>query len=189
MNPIDQAWAIIKQSDDYGDVATSLADAPQMCPCGSGKPKAKCCPDMNKAWATLKAHRNSGDGNEDEDELDPVEFGDYGMTDEDDHGEHQTSSCELCGERITFDEVGGFTDSGPHCKECDNNLCKHCNGDGYHGDAGNMSGDYGSDSQMCEECQGSGLASGPPKKDDYMPSDGEGYEGALNEWKDKYGNQ
>ena len=209
MNPIDQAWAIIKQSDDYGDVATSLQGAEEVCPeCdGDGEISApslgigmKDCPVCqgtgikkehreNKAWATLKAHRNSGDGNEDEDELDPVEFGDYGMTDEDDHGEHQTSSCELCGERITFDEVGGFTDSGPHCKECDNNLCKHCNGDGYHGDAGNMSGDYGSDSQMCEECQGSGLASGPPKKDDYMPSDGEGYEGALNEWKDKYGNQ
>ena len=135
MNPIDQAWAIIKQSDDYGDVATSLEDY---------------------------------------------------------HGEPQETNCELCSKRITLDEVGGFTDSGPHCKKCDNNLCEHCNGEGYH--------DYDesdsplprhveAEAQMCEECQGSGLASGPPKKDDYMPSDGEGYEGALNEWKNKYGNQ
>mgnify|MGYP003668273777 CR=1 FL=1 len=172
MNPIDQAWVIIKQSDDYGDVATSLQGAEEVCPeCdGDGEISApslgigmKDCP-VCQGTGIKKGHRDV-------------------------HGEEQTSHCELCGKRITLDEVGGFTDSGPHCKECDNNLCEHCNGDGYHGDAGNMSGDYGSDSQMCEECQGSGLASGPPKKDDYMPSDGEGYEGALNEWKDKYGNQ
>ena len=123
MNPIDQAWAIIKQSDELNKTTTEWH------------------------WDDSRQRMI------------------------------QTTHCELCSKKIPLDEVGGFTDSGPHCKECDNNLCEHCNGDGYHGD------------EMCEECQGSGLASGPPKKEDYMPSDGEGYEGALNEWKDKYGNQ
>ena len=69
----------------------------------------------------------------------------------DDHGDPLTTDCELCSKRITGNEIGGFTESGPHCEECDNNLCKVCNGNGYH--------DYDRepDSQMCAWCQGSGL--------------------------------
>ena len=33
--------------------------------------------------------------------------------------DERTSVCEECGKRITFDDIGGFTDYGPHCKECE----------------------------------------------------------------------
>jgi|TARA_R100000482_G_C5130001_1_gene151261 hypothetical protein len=77
---------------------------------------------IDKAWALLKAFRMVDDDEADEDELDPVEFGDYGMIDDDyadAQASNRTSPCEMCGKRITFDEIGGFSDYGPHCEECE----------------------------------------------------------------------
>jgi len=107
MNPIDQAWAIIKQSDDYGDVATSLEHEYD------------------------SAHDRKHDCN--------------GYADEVERGNPNPRPDEPMGD----------------------DLCGH---------------------PACETC-GPILADVAPDKEDYMPSDGEGYEGALNEWKDKYGNQ
>jgi hypothetical protein len=68
--------------------------------------------------------------------------------------EHSDFLCELCHQRKPFDEHGGFTDYGPHCQECEQKKCPHCNGEAYHYDEEN--GDW----YMCDNCDGTGVV--PP---------------------------
>lgn len=79
--------------------------------------------------------------------------------------EHPDFMCELCHQRKSKDEHGGFTDYGPHCQECEQKKCPHCNGEAYHYDE-----EY-HDWRMCDNCDGTGVV--PPS--DITKS--EGYDG------------
>ena len=43
-----EAEALLKKASNL-DVRLDILEKAKMCPCGSGKPQAKCCPDMKKA--------------------------------------------------------------------------------------------------------------------------------------------
>ena len=87
----------------------------------------------------------------------------------------RTSPCERCGQRMTFDEIGGFDDAGPHCKSCAG-ITKS---EAYDGESESSCAVCGKGGSSVKPTGSGMMACTRPDVNDYLPMDGEGYAGAM----------